>query len=79
MNQDPVQTPLSMYQLQAAGLFGKAKGNVSKHIKHNFEGKELEESSVVRLFRTTAADGKQYEVAHYYYLTLVTQPSPREL
>lgn len=35
------------------------------HIKHIFEDKELEEDSVVRLFRTTAADGKKYEVAHY--------------
>jgi len=32
---------------------------------HIFEDGELIENSVVRLFRTTAADGKQYEVAHY--------------
>ncbi|WP_298172952.1 virulence RhuM family protein, partial [Acidithiobacillus sp.] len=34
-------------------------------IRHIFEDGELDEHSVVRLFRTTAADGKQYEVAHY--------------
>ncbi|MEI7912877.1 MAG: virulence RhuM family protein, partial [Verrucomicrobiota bacterium] len=45
--------------------FGKAKGTISEHIKHIFEDGELAEDSVVRLFRTTAADGKQYEVAHY--------------
>lgn len=39
-------------------LFGKAKGTISEHIKHIFEDKELEEGSVVRYFRTTAADGK---------------------
>jgi hypothetical protein len=52
-------------QKQLTELFGKAKGTISEHIKHIFEDGELEESSVVRFFRTTAADGKQYEVAHY--------------
>lgn len=52
-------------QKQLTELFGKAKGTISEHIKNIFEDKELEEDSVVRLFRTTAADGKQYEVAHY--------------
>jgi hypothetical protein len=52
-------------QKQLTDLFGKAKGTISEHIKHIFEDRELVEESVVRLFRTTAADGKQYEVAHY--------------
>jgi len=52
-------------QKQLTELFGKAKGTISEHIKHIFEDKELDEDSVVRVFRTTAADGKQYEVAHY--------------
>jgi len=52
-------------QKQLTELFGKAKGTISEHIKHIFEDGELVEDSVVRLFRTTAADGKQYEVAHY--------------
>jgi len=52
-------------QKQLTELFGKAKGTISEHIKHIFEDEELEEDSVVRLFRTTAADGKQYDVAHY--------------
>ena len=51
-------------QKQLTELFGKAKGTISEHIKHIFEDEELEEDSVVRLFRTTAADGKQYDVAH---------------
>lgn len=46
-------------------LFGKAKGTISEHVKHIFEDGELDENSVVRFFRTTAAGGKQYEVAHY--------------
>ena len=52
-------------QKQLTELFGKAKGTISEHIKHIFEDGELVENSVVRFFRTTAADGKQYEVAHY--------------
>jgi hypothetical protein len=56
---------LWLSQKQLTELFGKAKGTISEHIKHIFEEAELELNSVVRLFRTTAADGKQYEVAHY--------------
>ena len=52
-------------QKQLTELFGKAKGTISEHIKHIFEDGELEEDSVVRLYRTTAADGKTYEVTHY--------------
>jgi len=52
-------------QKQLTELFGKAKGTISEHITHIFADHELEEGAVVRLFRTTAADGKVYEVAHY--------------
>ena len=52
-------------QKQLTELFGKAKGTISEHIKHIFEDGELEETSVVRPLRTTALDGKTYEVAHY--------------
>ena len=56
---------LWLSQKQLTELFGKAKGTISEHVKHIFEDGELDENSVVRFFRTTAADGKQYEVAHY--------------
>lgn len=52
-------------QDQIASLFNKAKSTISEHIKHIFEEGELEEKSVVRNFRTTAADGKNYVVNHY--------------
>ena len=52
-------------QKQLTELFGKAKGTISEHIKNIFEDGELDETAVVRFFRTTAADGKQYDVAHY--------------
>ena len=51
-------------QDQMAMLFDKAKSTISEHIKHIFEEGELEENSVIRKFRTTAADGKNYEVKH---------------
>jgi hypothetical protein len=57
---------LWLSQKQLTELFGKAKGTISEHIKHIYEDGELDESSVVRFFRTTAADGKRYEVAHYH-------------
>jgi len=52
---------LWLSQKQLTDLFGKAKGTISehiKHIKHIFEDGELDENSVVRFFRTTAADSK---------------------
>ena len=60
-----VEQTLWLSQKQLAELFGKAKGTISEHIKHILEDEELEEVSVVRFLRTTAADGKNYEVAHY--------------
>ena len=65
---------LWLHQKQLTELFGKAKGTISEHIKHIFEDGEQDENSVVRFFRTTAADGKQYEVAHY---NLSMMPYPR--
>jgi hypothetical protein len=53
---------LWLNQKQLTGLFGKAKGTISEHIKHIFEDGELEADSVVRKFRTTAADGSQVGV-----------------
>ena len=52
-------------QQQLCELYQTSKSNVSEHIKHIFEDEELIESSVVRKFRTTASDGKTYEVNHY--------------
>ncbi|QAT43901.1 virulence RhuM family protein [Aminipila luticellarii] len=52
-------------QAQLSELFQSSKANVSEHIKHIFEEDELEENSVVRKFRTTGSDGKNYNVIHY--------------
>ena len=52
-------------QQQMADLYQTSKSNVSEHIKHIFEDGELDEISVVRKFRTTAADGKNYNTKCY--------------
>lgn len=54
-----------LMQTQLVDLFQTSKSNVSEHIKHIFEEGELSENSVVRKFRTTAADGKEYNIIHY--------------
>ncbi len=46
-------------------LFQSSKSNISEHIKHIFDEGELNKDSVVRNFRTTAADGKKYQTSFY--------------
>lgn len=52
-------------QAQLCELYQTSKSNISEHIKHIFEEEELDEESVVRKFRTTADDGKTYNVTYY--------------
>jgi hypothetical protein len=52
-------------QANLVDLYQSSKSNVSEHIKHIFEEGELDEKVVVRKFRTTAADGKNYETTFY--------------
>ena len=52
-------------QAQLCKLYQTSKSNVSERIKNIFEEGELEENSVVRKFRTTASDGKNYSVSYY--------------
>ena len=52
-------------QQQLVELYHASKSNISEHIKHIFEEGELQESSVIRKFRTTAKDGKNYLVTYY--------------
>ena len=52
-------------QKQIAELFSKNLRTVSEHIRNIFREGELDENSVIRKFRITAADGKTYQTAHY--------------
>ncbi len=57
-------------QADMVELFQSSKPNISEHIKHIFEEGELQEESVVRKIRTTAGDGKNYDV-NYYNLDVI--------
>ena len=52
-------------QGQIAEIFGTSKQNVSRHIVNILKENELDKLSVVKLYLTTAANGKDYEVAYY--------------
>ena len=57
-------------QDQMAALFGKAKSTINEHLKNIFSEGELVADSVIRNFRTTAADGKSYDT-NYYNLDVI--------
>jgi hypothetical protein len=68
--QTKIQTRLEeetvwLTQAQMGEMFQKSKSTISEHIKNVFVEGELYENSVVRIFRTTAEDGKNYETKYY--------------
>ena len=52
-------------QALIAELYDRSKQTISEHLQNLFEEGELNADSVVRNFRTTAADGKDYDVQYY--------------
>ncbi len=48
-----------------AELFGVDVRTINEHLQNVFKSGELAESSVIRKFRITAADGKNYNTQHY--------------
>jgi hypothetical protein len=57
-------------QAHMTDLFNKDKRTISEHIRNIFNEGELAENSVVRNFRTTAPDGKNYDT-NYYNLDVI--------
>ncbi|MEO1050764.1 MAG: cell filamentation protein Fic [Bacteroidota bacterium] len=53
-------------------LFGTAKQTVSEHIISVFKEGELEENQVVRKFRTTASDSKNYNTSFYNLYVIIS-------
>ncbi len=56
---------LWLTQAQLADLYHTSKQNISQHLKKCFAEQELDKSSVVKNFFTTAADGKKYDTRFY--------------
>lgn len=52
-------------QKRIAELFEVSVPTINEHLKHIFESEELNELSVIRKFRITASDGKNYNTKHY--------------
>ena len=46
-------------------LYDVETQTINYHLKKVFSDSELEEASVIRKFRITAADGKTYDIQHY--------------
>jgi hypothetical protein len=57
-------------QQKMAQLFGKDARTISEHLKTIFESGELEQNSVLRKFRITATDGKDY-LTNFYNLDAI--------
>lgn len=52
-------------QKMMATLYDVSLSTINEHIKKIFSDSELEEASVIRKFRITASDGKNYNTNHY--------------
>ena len=48
-----------------ATLFDKGRSTITEHLRNIFESGELDQNSVCRKFRHTAADGKNYDTQFY--------------
>jgi len=54
-----------------AELFEVSVPTVNEHLKNIFSTGELDENSVIRKFRITASDGKEYQAKHYNLDTII--------
>ena len=52
-------------QKMMAALYNVSVPAINQHLKRIFSDNELEESSVIKQYLTTAADGKNYQTKHY--------------
>jgi hypothetical protein len=52
-------------------LYDVETHTINYHLKKVFADSELDEDSVIRNFRTTAADGKSYDTKHYKLAAII--------
>lgn len=58
-------------QKMMAQLYNMDVRTVNYHLKKVFDDSELQEASVIRNFRITAADGKNYDTKHYNLAAII--------
>ncbi len=58
-------------QKMMGALYDVETHTINYHLKKVFADSELQEDSVIRNFRITAADGKQYETKHYKLAAII--------
>lgn len=59
-------------QKAMAELFGVEVNTINYHLKEIFKSNELVENTVIRKFRITAADGKNYQTKHYHLDAIIS-------
>jgi len=69
-NQDSIEVRYEdeniwLTQKMMAQLYGVSVAGINQHLKRIFEDAELDESSVIKKYLITAADGKSYNTKHY--------------
>ena len=52
-------------QKMMASLYNIETNTINYHLKKIFSDNELDENTVIRNFRITATDGKNYQTKHY--------------
>ncbi len=62
---------LWLTQKMMATLYDVETHTINYHLKKVFSDSELEEGSVIRKFRITAADGKTYDTQHYSLAAII--------
>jgi len=62
-------------QRMMAVLYDVSVPAINQHLKRIFSDNELVESSVVKQYLTTAADGKGYQTKHYSLQAIIQQSS----
>jgi len=63
---------LWLTQKQMGELFAVDVRTISEHLKNIFQTHELDEAAVIRKFRTTAADGKNYLTGFYHLDAIIS-------
>ncbi|MGI9279659.1 MAG: hypothetical protein ACR2PX_08505 [Endozoicomonas sp.] len=62
-----------------AQLFGVDVRTVNEHLKNIFQTGELQENPVIRNFRITATDGKNYNTKHYNLDAIISVGSQQQI